>query len=462
MSSANNESKKGLLILATILLMITSLGASYSSNVILPSVLTQMEAMDYYAVYAAIASMGMMIALPLSGSLNAKFGARNVLVFAVIAQFVLRFLFGAISNIILFGVVYALAGFMGGLYMAAPYSIMASIVTPQERPKYFGYLAAASAAGALIGPLLAGFVVDNISLNMAWICYGIFAVIPVIVFLTSYPNTKREGVSLDGLGLLLLVVFVFCMIMWLSLGGKLFAFASAIGIILPIVAIVTLVVLIKYETKQANPAVPVGMFAKKRFRTTFIIQCLVVSYATCIGAYGIVYAQQVMGFDATVSSTVTMPQTIVQFILGLFLGSFVGKAFKQRFRFFGLLAIVSYMVGLAIFYMLTPNTALFVVYLATGIGGIGQTITQSCYAAFFQTELKPEEIPSAQGMYQFASTGGSCIFTAICGAAMNMGLSLNQVFLVGALFAAVAFVIGIFGFRFPKEEIEAEKSRSVS
>lgn len=311
MSNANNESKKGLLILATILLMITSLGASYSSNVILPSVLTKMEAMDYYAVYAAIASMGMMIALPLSGSLNAKFGARNVLVFAVIAQFVLRFLFGAISNIILFGVVYALAGFMGGLYMAAPYSIMASIVTPQERPKYFGYLAASSAAGALIGPLLAGFVVDNISLNMAWICYGIFAVIPVIVFLTSYPNTKREGVSLDGLGLLLLVVFVFCMIMWLSLGGKLFAFASAIGIILPIVAIVTLVVLIKYETKQANPAVPVGMFAKKRFRTTFVIQCLVVSYATCIGAYGIVYAQQVMGFDATVSSTVTMPQTIV-------------------------------------------------------------------------------------------------------------------------------------------------------
>lgn len=200
------------------------------------------------------------------------------------------------------------------------------------------------------------------------------------------------------------------------------------------------------------------MFAKKRFRTTFIIQCLVVSYATCIGAYGIVYAQQVMGFEATVSSTVTMPQTIVQFVLGLFVGSFVGKAFKQRFRFFGLLAIVSYMVGLLIFYTLTPSSPLLIVYLATGIGGIGQTITQSCYAAFFQTELKPEEIPSAQGMYQFASTGGSCIFTAICGAAMNMGLSLNQVFLVGALFVAVAFVIGFIGFRFPKAEIEAERS----
>lgn len=457
MSNENSNSKKGLLVLATLLLMVTSIGASYSCNVILPSVLTKMEAMDYYAVYAAIASMGMMIALPLSGSINAKFGTKNVLVFALIAQFVIRFIFGAVGNIILFGVLYALQGFVGGLYLAAPYSIMASIVTPEERPKYFGFLAAASAAGALIGPLLAGFVVDNISLNAAWVCYGIFAIIPLIVFITSFPNTKRPGASLDIVGLLFLVVFVFCMIMWLSLGGKLFAFASPIGIILPIVAVITLFILIKYEKKQANPAVPIGMFAKKRFRTTFIIQVLVVSYATCIGAYGIVYAQQVMGFGATVSSTVTMPQTIVQFILGLFIGSFVGKAFKQRFRFFGLLAIVSYMVGLIIFYTLTPNTAIFVVYLATGIGGIGQTITQSCYAAFFQTELKPEEIPSAQGMYQFASTGGSCIFTAICGAAMNMGLSLNQVFLVGALFAAAALVIGIFGFRFPKEEIEAEK-----
>ena len=334
MSNENSNSKKGLLVLATLLLMVTSIGASYSCNVILPSVLTKMEAMDYYAVYAAIASMGMMIALPLSGSINAKFGTKNVLVFALIAQFVIRFTFGAVGNIILFGVLYALQGFVGGLYLAAPYSIMASIVTPEERPKYFGFLAAASAAGALIGPLLAGFVVDNISLNAAWVCYGIFAIIPLIVFITSFPNTKRPGASLDIVGLLLLVVFVFCMIMWLSLGGKLFAFASPVGIILPIVAAITLFILIKYEKKQANPAVLIGMFAKKRFRTTFIIQVLVVSYATCIGAYGIVYAQQVMGFGATVSSTVTMPQTIVQFILGLFIGSFVGKAFKQRFRFF--------------------------------------------------------------------------------------------------------------------------------
>lgn len=446
--------KKTFMIIALLLTMVACNASSYGNNVALPTLLTQMGVMDYYAVYAAIASMGMMTALPLTGSLSAKFGAKAVIIFGLIAQFVTRFLLMFIGNYLLFGILYALAGFFLGLYMAAPYSVMAEVVTPEERPKFFGYVAAASAAGALVGPYLTGIIVDSISAGAGLVCYVIFAIIPVAAFCMLYPNNKRPCGKFDFGGLILLVVLVFCLVMWLSLGGKLFAFTSITGIILPVVAVISLILLLKRECKIDNPAVPVHVFSKKRFRYTFVIQVLVVSYATCIGAYGIVYAQQIMGFGAAVSSTVTMPQTIVQFILGLFIGTFVGKAFKKRFRIFGLLAIVAYLIGLLIFYTLTPETSLFVIYLATGIGGIGQAITQSCYAAFFQTEMTPEEIRPAQGMYQFASTGGSTIFTAICGAAMNMGLSLNQVFLLGGLFVGTALILGFIGFRFPKSEME--------
>lgn len=440
--------KKTYMVLALLLTMITCNAASYGNNVALPGLLVQMEAMDYYAVYAAISSMGMMTALPLTGSLSAKFGTRNVVLFGFAAQFVTRLLMMFTTNVLIFGVLYALAGFFLGLYMAAPYSVMAEVVTPEERPKYFGYVTAASAAGALIGPYMTGLVVDHISAGAGLVCYVVFAVIPVIIFTVLYPNRKRSAGAFDLSGLLLLMVFVLCLVMWLSLGGKLFAYASAPGVILPVAAVISFLLLLKREQSVNNPAVPIQVFIKKRFRYTFVIQVLIVSYATCIGAYGIVYAQQVMGFDATVSSTVTMPQTIVQFILGLFVGAFVGKEFRRRFRPAALLAIVAYLAGLMIFYTLTPQTSLFVVYLATGIGGIGQAITQSCYAAFFQTEMTPEEIQPAQGMYQFASTGGSTIFTAICGAAINQGLSLNQVFLIGGGFVGAALILGIIGFRF--------------
>lgn len=441
------------MIICLLLTMVTATASSYGNNIVLPTLLTQMGVMDYYAVYAAIASMGMMTALPLMGSLSSKFGTKFVILFGLIAQFVTRFLLMVTTNFLLFGVLYALAGFFSGLYMSAPYSVMAEVVDSKERPKFFGFIAAASAAGALVGPYLTGVIVDQISAGAGLICYVIFAILPVIGFVTLYPNVKRPGNKFDLGGLLLLFVFVLSLVMWLSLGGKLFPFLSPVGICLPILAILALILLIRRESKVDAPAVPIQVFAKKRFRYTFIIQALVVSYATCIGAYGIVYAQQVMGFGGAVSSTVTMPQTVVQFIVGLFIGSFVGKAFKKRFRPFALLAILTYLIGLLIFFTLTPTTSLIIVYLATGIGGIGQAITQSCYAAFFQTEMTGNEIHAAQGMYQFASTGGSCVFTGICGAAMNMGLSLNQVFLIGGIFVAVALVLGLIGFRFPKEEM---------
>ena len=75
-----------------------------------------------------------------------------------------------------------------------------------------------------------------------------------------------------------------------------------------------------------------------------------------------------------------------------------------------------------------------------------------------KAELKPEDIRPAQGMYQFASTGGSSVFTAIVGAAMTMGMGLQQVFLLGTGFIAVGLVVAIFTFHFPKQEIEAERS----
>jgi MFS family permease len=99
---------------------------------------------------------------------------------------------------------------------------------------------------------------------------------------------------------------------------------------------------------------------------------------------------------------------------------------------------------------------MIIIYIATAMGGVGQAISQSTFAAFFQTELKPEEFPTAQGMYTFSSSGGACIITAVFGAALNMGFTLNHIFLLGACLVGVAAVIGFVGFRFPKEEVEAE------
>lgn len=457
-NEAYSGSKKFVLVAAVLLTTISSTASSYANNVCLPYFLNDMDVYSLYAFYAAIASVGMMTALPMVGSMSAKFGSRNVIVFGLIAQFICRVALAFCTQPVLFGILYCLMGFCGGMYMSAPYSVMAELVTAEERPKYFGFITACSAAGALIGPLLTGMIVDNFGPGPGLLIYIIFAVFPIIVYSTMYPNVKRPGTKFDLPGMAIFVVFVLCLVLWLSLGGNLFPFPSVLGIGMPVVAVIALVFLVNREKKVEHPAVPVKMFAYKRFRSAFIVQIFVVSYSTCAAAYGIRYALEVMSLDATISSTVTMPQTVVQFILGLFMGGIMGKAFKKRFRPVALLGIIAYGVGLMIFYFLTPTSPVFIIYLATGIGGIGQAVVQATFAAFYQTELKPEDIRPAQGMYQFASTGGSSVFTAIVGAAMTMGMGLQQVFLLGTGFIAVGLVVAIFTFHFPKQEIEAERS----
>ena len=47
------------------------------------------------------------------------------------------------------------------------------------------------------------------------------------------------------------------------------------------------------------------------------------------------------------------------------------------------------------------------------------------------------------------------VFMAICGACMNFGVTMLQCFLLGAAFVVVALIVGLVGFRFPKEEAAA-------
>jgi MFS family permease len=453
--------KKAFLILSVIMLTMTAMMANYGGSIVLPSKLAELNGMDYYSVISAINSMGMMLALPLVGMLCSQFGTKAVTLTGLFLQVAVRFILIKVTGVLPFAVLWTLVGVTGGLYVSAPYAIMGAIVTPQERAKYYGMLATASAIGALVGPALTGFVIDRFSTNIGLVAYVVFGVIPVIGLVSLYPNQKRPSTGkFDGAGIALLVLAVCGIVLWLSLGGKLFPFVSPTGLALLAMGVVCAVLLIIVERKSANPSVPIHMFRKKRFRFTFLIQMLMVAYPTCVMAYGIVYVTQIMGQSSLVGSTVSMPQTIVQLICGVTLGAFVSRAFKKRFPVFGKLALILYTVALLIFTNLNPNSPMFVIYIATAMGGVGQAISQSTFAAFFQTELKPEEFPSAQGMYQFASSGGATVITAIFGAALNMGFNLNNIFLLGSCLIGVAVIIGFIGFRFPKEEVDAEAAKT--
>jgi MFS family permease len=353
-------------------------------------------------------------------------------------------------------VVNVLANVGIGLFISAPYLLITAAVEAKDRPKFFGFIATFNAIGALSGPLLAGILIDLGFASAAFLAYAPIVVIAVILVLTLSPKTagmqRPSQAKFDFLGLILLVFSISCLVLWISLGGRFIPWFGLVGVTLLVIGIAAFIGLVVYEGKQVNPVVSLSLFRKKRFTTAFLCVFVQAAYTTSAAGYTIVYVQQIMQAPASVSSTVTMPQTIVMLLLGLVLGSFLKKNFAGRIRMVCLTATVCSTAGSFLLFSLQPASPMAIIYLATAIGGVAVAISQTAFTPFFQTELQPQEYGAAQGLYGFANTGGSCVFGSVASAVMNMGYSINTVYLVAAILCTFGLIVGFIGFRMPASQ----------
>lgn len=450
-----SPAKKKVLLIAVLMMAAGFSFSGYGGSIATPTRLAQIGGSEYYALNNALSTMAMMLALPMVGKLSEIFGCKAIALTGMGFQLIMRFGAMVAPTPVLFIAASTLSNLGAGLYVSLAHTIISGIIPQASRSKYFGYIATCNALGALSGPLAVGQLVDWGQAVIGFIAHAPLVILSGILIFVTYPSTKgvnRIKTKFDFAGVLMLVAGVSAFVLWISLGGKAFAWFSLPSVIVLLVGAVSIVLLIWYENRQANPSVPIFMFRKKRFTTAFLCMALVASYSTTAAGFLIFYAQQIMQVSPQLSSTVTMPQTIVQAICGVLIGRVLAKNFTRRFRPFALVSLVLVVIATFVLYTLTPNSPMLVIYASTILGGIAMSICQTSYTPFMQTELKPSEYASAQGMYSFGSTGGSCIFSALAGALLNMGLTYNSIFLMATGFCLVALVIGLFGFRFSQSE----------
>ena len=85
-------------------------------------------------------------------------------------------------------------------------------------------------------------------------------------------------------------------------------------------------------------------------------------------------------------------------------------------------------------------------------GCFGNSIAQTCLTPYFTHGMAPEEVPAAQGMFQFSSTGGATIFVAFVGVLVNITGSIKPVFYSGAVLAVINFVMVLMFLRIKESD----------
>src|SRR6187455_244276 len=129
---------------------------------------------------------------PLYGKLGDLYGRKIVLQAAIVIFLVGSALCGISQDMFQLIVFRAIQGFGGGGLIVITIAAIADVVSPRERGRYQGYFGGVFGVSTVIGPLLGGFFVDNLSWR--WIFYvnlpvGLLAL--VVIGATFRPQTAH-------------------------------------------------------------------------------------------------------------------------------------------------------------------------------------------------------------------------------------------------------------------------------
>ena len=362
---------------------------------------------------------------PLYGKISDLYGRKPVFQFAIVVFLVGSVLAGLSQEMWQLVATRAVQGLGAGGLMALTLAIIGDIIPPRERGRYQGFFGAVFGLSSVLGPLLGGFFVDN--LTWRWIFWinlplGLLALVATSATL-HLPHRRREH-SIDYLGAALLVAAVSSILLGLVQGQEsgwtgpqvpaLFAAGVALG-----------AAFVWWESRAAEPILPLRLFGNSIFSVTNAV-----AFVLGFGMFGAIvflpiYLQIVQGASPTVSGLLLLP--LVLGILTASMGS--GQAITRtgRYKVFPVVGTAVMTVGLLLLSRLDAETPRWLAGSYMLVFGLGLGLVMQVLVIAVQNAVDTSDLGVATSANAFfrsmGGTFGTAIFGAILSAQLTSGLA---------------------------------------
>ena len=204
------------------------------------------------------------IIIPLSGMLSNLFG-RKIYFTASIALFTIASLMCGLSNSLWVLVFWRfIQGLGGGALMATAQTVLVETFPPKRIAVGMAIFGGSIAVGPALGPLLGGYLTDNLSWN--WIFFinvplGLLATMLSWGYIANEKNRHKAG-KFDWFGIILLSIGVGSLQFVLEEGNTYDWFQSQEILIFTTIAVIGIISFIIWELRYSNPATNLHLFKR--------------------------------------------------------------------------------------------------------------------------------------------------------------------------------------------------------
>lgn len=386
----------------------------------MPTVIASLGGLNHYSWVFSAYLVTSTVTVPVWGKLSDLYG-RRLLYQIGIGVFLLGTLLSGFSasmtQLIIFR---AIQGLGAGALVPLGMTIIGDTFTLEERAKMQAYFSGVWGLSSIIGPIVGGFITDQISWRWVFFINLPIGVVAALIIGFSLREPKiHQRPSIDYAGAILLMTAISLLMLAMVDGGS-GGIINSQNLLILAASAVLMGVFFFVEKRATDPIIPFDLFRNRTITIAIIAGFL--GGVAMFGAISFIplFAQGSLGFSATAAGSLLTPLMLSWVSMSIVGGRLMLRVSYRSITIAGYAALT---LGFVLLAMFDRETNIAWLYFDLIMIGMGLGLSMLTLLIAVQQAVEKSKLGVATSLNQFSRAIGGAIGVAVMGAILTATLA---------------------------------------